>query len=97
MDCDNFVLSIRTQNIINDLKNLEDLFDFSSLDVNHEIFGTENEKLIGEIKKEAPKNIWIDELLAWRSKACSFKCKDRNTNLSKVISKSQSKIFNFVQ
>ena len=31
MDCDSFVLSIETQNIINDLKNLEDLFDFSNL------------------------------------------------------------------
>ena len=39
MDCDNFVLSIQTQNIINDLKNLEDLFDFSNLNENHELFG----------------------------------------------------------
>ena len=31
MECDSFVLSIETQNIVNDLKNLEDLFDFSNL------------------------------------------------------------------
>ena len=31
MECDSFVLSIETQNIINNLKNLEDLFDFSKL------------------------------------------------------------------
>ena len=37
MDCDSFVLSIETQNIINDLKNLEDLFDFSNLNKNHEL------------------------------------------------------------
>ena len=32
MDCDSFVLSTETENIINDLKNLGDLFDFSNLD-----------------------------------------------------------------
>ena len=42
MDCDSFVLSIETQNIINDLKNLEDLFDFSNLDKNHELFSNKN-------------------------------------------------------
>ena len=32
MDCDSFVFSIKTQIIIDDLKNLEDLIDFSNLD-----------------------------------------------------------------
>ena len=35
MDGDSFVLSIRTHNIIKDLKNLEHLFDFSDLDDIH--------------------------------------------------------------
>ena len=38
MDCDSFVLSIETQNIIDDLKNLKDFFDFSNLNENHELF-----------------------------------------------------------
>ena len=38
MDCDSSVLSIETQNINNNLKNLEDLFDFSNLNKNHELF-----------------------------------------------------------
>ena len=38
MDCDSFVLSIETQNIINDLKNLEDEFDFRNLNENHDLF-----------------------------------------------------------
>ena len=42
MDCDSFVLSIKTQNIFDDLKNLEDLFDFSNLDKNHELFSNKN-------------------------------------------------------
>ena len=32
MDCASFVLSSRTQNIIKDIENLEDLIDFSNLD-----------------------------------------------------------------
>ena len=38
MDTDNFVLSMKTENIIKDLKNLEDMFLFSNLDENHEPF-----------------------------------------------------------
>ena len=44
MDCDSFVLSLKTENILKDLKNLEDIFDFSSLDENHEIFSNKNKK-----------------------------------------------------
>ena len=44
MDCDSFVLSIETENIISNLKNLGDLFDFSNLDKNHELFGNKNKK-----------------------------------------------------
>ena len=32
------ILSMRTENIIRDLKNLEDRFDFSNLDENIELF-----------------------------------------------------------
>ena len=45
MDCDCFVLSIETQNINNDLKNLEDLFHFSNLNENHELISNKNIKL----------------------------------------------------
>ena len=38
MACDGFVLSIKTENIIKDLKILEDIFDSSNLDENHELF-----------------------------------------------------------
>ena len=34
MNCDSFAMSIRTQNIIKGLKNLNDLFDFSNIDKN---------------------------------------------------------------
>ena len=47
MDCDSFVSSIKTQNIVNDLNNLEHLFDFCNLNENEEIFSEKKtEKLL---------------------------------------------------
>ena len=95
MDCDSFVLSIETQNIINDLINLEDFFDFSNLNENHELFSTKNKKIVGKFKIETPENIWIDEFVCLRSKAYSFKCGNKNTNKLKGISKSYSRNIKF--
>ena len=95
MDCDSFVLSIETQNIINDLKNLEDLFDFSNLDKNHELFSNKNKKVVGKFKIETPKNIWIDEFIALRSKCYAFKCGNDSKNKLKGISKSYSRNIKF--
>ena len=88
---------MNTKDIIKDLKNLEDIFDFSNLDKNHELFSNKNKKFIGKFKIETPKNIWIDEFVCLRSKAYSFKCKnnDENKNKIKGISKSQSKHIKF--
>ena len=44
MDTDSFVLSINTKDIVKDLKNLEDIFDFNNLDKNHEIFSKKIKK-----------------------------------------------------
>ena len=52
-------------------------------------------KVVGKIKIETPKSIWIDEFIALRSKAYSFRRNDRNTNNLKGISKSQSKNVKF--
>ena len=40
MDTDSFVLNASTKDIIKDLKNLEDLFVFSNLNENHELFSS---------------------------------------------------------
>ena len=66
MDCDSFVVSIKTQNIINDLKNLEDLFDFSNLNKNHELFSNKNKKVVTKFKLETPEIYWIEELVRLR-------------------------------
>ena len=91
------ILSMKTENIIKDLKNLENIFDFSNLDENHELFSNKNEKVIGKFKIETPKNIWIDEFVCLRSKADSFKRKDKDENKNKIkgISKSRSKHIKF--
>ena len=44
IDTDGMILSIERQNKINDLKNLEDIFDFSNLDENHELYSNKNKK-----------------------------------------------------
>ena len=46
IDTDAFVLSLKTQDIIKDSKNLEDIFDFSNLDKNHELISKKNKKVI---------------------------------------------------
>ena len=97
IDTDGVILTMKTENIIKDLNNLKDIFDFSNLDENHELFSQKNKKVIGKFKIETPKNIWIDEFVCLRSKAYSFKSKnnDESKNKLKGISKSQSKHIKF--
>ena len=91
MDTDSFILSVKTKDNIKELKNLENIFDFSNLDKNHELFSNKNKKVIGKYKIETPKNIWIDEFICLRSKMYAFKCGNDSKNKLKGISKSQSK------
>ena len=93
IDTDGMFLSIKTKDIIKDLKKLEDIFDLSNLDKIHELYSEKNKKVIGKFKKETPKNVWIDEFVCLRPKAYSFKCKDNKEDKNKIkgISKSQSK------
>ena len=62
VDTDGMILSMKTENI-KDLKKLEDIFDLSNLDENHELYSNKNEKVVGKFKNECPKNIWIHEFV----------------------------------
>ena len=95
IDTDAFVLSLKTQDIITDSKNLEDIFDFSNLDKNHELFSNKNKKVLGKYKIETPKSAFIDEFVCLRSKMYAFKCGNDSKNKLKGISKSQSKNIKF--
>ena len=66
--------------MIKDLKNVEDLFDFSNLNENHELFSNKNKKTIVKYKIETPKKIWIDEIVCLRSKLYAFKRGDYSKN-----------------
>ena len=57
MDTDSFVIGMNTKDTIENLKNLEDLVNFSNLNENHEFFSIKNEKVVGKFKLETPKNI----------------------------------------
>ena len=52
MDTHSFVLSVKTKVVIEDLKNLGVLFDFSILNENHELLSNKNRKIIGKFKIE---------------------------------------------
>ena len=84
IDTDGMFLSMKTENIIKDLKNLEDIFDFSNLNKNHEIYSERNKNVIGKFKLKTPLNIGIDEFVCLRSKAYSFKCKNNDENKKKL-------------
>ena len=60
---DSFVLSVNTNDIVIDLYNLRDYFDFSNLSREHKLFSEVNKKVFGEIKIETPGSIWIDEFV----------------------------------
>ena len=73
---DAFILSIVWKDIIKDLENLEDVFDFNKLDKKHELLSDKIKKVIGKLKTETPKSFWIDEFVCLGSKMYSFKCGD---------------------
>ena len=97
VDTDGMFLSMKTKDIIKDIKKFKNIFDFSNLDKNHELFSEKNKKVIRKFKIETPKNIWIDEFVCLRSKAYSFKYKNEGENKNKIkgFSKSQSKHIKF--
>ena len=95
MDTDSFVLSVNTKDIIKDLKNLEDLLDFSNLNESQELFSNKNKKVIGKFKIQTRRNVWIVEFVSLRSKMYSFKCGDDSRNKIKEVSKSYLKNIKF--
>ena len=94
MDTDSFVIIVNTKNIIKDLKNLEDFFDFSSLNENHELFSNKNKKVIGKFKIETPRKIWIDKFIAFRSKCYAFRCGDDSESKLKGLIQKISNLMN---
>ena len=76
---------------------MEEIYDFSNLDKNHELVGNKNKKLIGFFEIETPGNIWIDEFVCLGSKMYAFKGGDESKNEVKGFSKPQSKLLKFAE
>ena len=68
IDTDGIILSMRTENFIEDLKILEDMFDFSNLDENHEIFSNKNKKYMANLKLKPLKMSGLTNLFVWEVK-----------------------------
>ena len=95
VDTDAFLLSVNTEVTMKDLKKLENIFDFSNIDENHEVLSNKNKEVMGKFKIETPKIIWIDEFVCLGSKMYAFKCGNDKKSKLKSVSKSQSKIIDF--
>ena len=80
---------MNTKDFIKDLKILEDIFDFSILDENHELFSIKNKIVVGKFKCETPENIWINEFVCLGSIMFSFKCGDDSKTKLEDVSKYQ--------
>ena len=62
MDTDSFVLSVNTKDINKNIKNLENLFDFSNLKKDHQLFSNKNKKILVKFKIKTPKKIGLRNL-----------------------------------
>ena len=61
VDANGKILCMKTQNIVKDFKNLEDIFDFSNLDKSHELISIKNEEVFGLklLKKSGLTNLYV--------------------------------------
>ena len=56
LDTDSFVLRVHRKENPLELNTLLDMYGFSNLGENHELFNNKNKKVIGKHKMETPKN-----------------------------------------
>ena len=95
MDTDSFELSVNAKDIVEELKNLEDLFEFSNINEDHELCSIKNKKVVGKFEREILKNTCFEKFICLRSKMYAFKCGNDSKNKLKGISKTSSKRANF--
>ena len=49
MDTNGFVLTVKTNGFVNDLQNLKNVSDYSSLNKNHELISNKNKESFGQL------------------------------------------------
>ena len=90
MDTDSFVLSIKCNDLVEQLLELEDYFDFSNLDKNHPLFSNKNKKVVGKFKVETGPVLTIDRFVALKSKMYCFDVNDNQCSKIKGLNKHSS-------
>ena len=100
-DTDAFIMSLKTTNIINDLSILQNryqIFDFSNLNKEHQLFSNEYKKIPGYLKIETPKSLYIDKFICLRSKCYAYTTQlDGYNNKFKGLVKGYKKEISFDQ
>ena len=86
MDTDSFILKIKTQDLTNDLKQLEHNFDFSNYPKDHPLYSTKFKKVPGKFKDELGGQEMI-EFIALRSKMYAYKTPTSEAKKLKGIAK----------
>ena len=85
MDIDSFVLSVNTKHFIKDVKSFVDLFDFSNLSENDELFSEQKQQECGKFIIETPKNCRVDEYIYLRRKMYGFKCGNDSKKVERFL------------
>ena len=85
-DCESFVMSAQTDDIVNDLKETYKMYDFHNLDSNHELYDNRLEKIPGYLNIETPKSLYLDKFVAFRSKSYSYFAEE-SVNILKGVKK----------
>jgi hypothetical protein len=73
-DTDSFILKLKTKDLIKDLDNLKEYFDFSNYDDGHRLYDASKEKIPG-LMKDALGGLEMIEFVALRSKIMHSKQK----------------------
>ena len=95
MDTDSFVLSIKCNDLVEQLLKLEDYFDFSNLDKDHILFSNKNKKVVGKFKIETGPSLTLDRFVALKPKIYCFVVNDNECGKIKGVSKQSSAKISF--
>lgn len=105
-DTDSLALEIKTDDIYEDMKQDEDLYDFSNYDEKHFLYSKKNKKVLGKMKDEAKGKI-ITEFIGLKSKCYIYNIEDgtkeelekakKHKGIKKKIVRSQIEIKDFTE
>ncbi|XP_015795454.1 uncharacterized protein LOC107371803 [Tetranychus urticae] len=85
-DTDSFLLEIKSNNIITDMKQFNDIMDFGDLPNDHPLYSSENKKKIGCLKDEMSGEV-IHEVIAVKPKLYCIKSQSGEKKRAKGVQK----------